>query len=339
MTRKGILCAGCWTLDNIRIVNEWPEQEALAMTLAIDKQGGGSAHNVSIDLKKLDPSLPVYTAGLLGQDTAGDYLVEQANRWEVDTFQLQRTDQASTSFTDVMSVESTGKRTFFHHTGANDLLTPDHIDLKSCPASILHLGLLGVHALLDSSWKNEPNGWVDILKRAQSVGMHTNIEMVSIDADINRKIAIPCLSYLNSLIINDFEAACLTGIETLSDGVANSDACMTSAEQLLQMGSMEFVVVHFPQGAAMVHRDGDKRLIPCSKVAEEEIKSSVGAGDAFTAGVLYAYHQGGSLHDCVRVGHAVAAMSLQSNTTVGAVSAVQTCLAAAGMSDIKLPKT
>jgi len=315
--RQGILCAGCC---------HWPNEESLALTLRTDKQGGGSAHNVSIDLKKMDAALPVFAAGLIGKDAAGDFLFDQANLHGVDTKQLHRIADTTTSFTDVMSVESTGKRTFFHHTGANDLLTPDHIDVDNCNAKILHLGLLGVHKKLDSPWLQEANGWVAILKRAASAGFHTNIEMVSIDPEINRRIALPCLDYLNSLIVNDYEAGCLSRIETIINGEANADACMSAAKHLLELGSMDFVVVHYPGGAAAANRHGEHWIVPSIKMNLEDIKGSVGAGDAFAAGVLYGVHNERPLKQCVVIGHAIAAASLRSETTVGSVMAVDDCL-------------
>lgn len=324
--KSGILCAGCWTLDQIRVIDHWPTEESLALTLRTDKQGGGSAHNVSIDLKKMDASLPVFAAGLLGEDAAGDFLAEQAVQFGVDTTQLKRIADTTTSFTDVMSVESTGKRTFFHHTGANDLITPDHIDVEHSAAKILHLGLLGVHKKLDAPWMQEANGWVEILKRAKSAGLHTNIEMVSIDPDINRRLALPCLDFLNSLIINDYEAGCLSRIDTIENGVANADACMAAADHLLNVGAMDFVIVHFPGGAAAVNRSGDSLLVPSIDVKPDAIKGSVGAGDAFTAGILYGVHNEYPFEQCILLGHAIAAASLRSETTVGSVGSVDECL-------------
>ncbi len=325
-SKSGILCAGCWTLDQIRVINHWPTEESLALTLRTDKQGGGSAHNVSIDLKKMDASLPVFTAGLIGQDAAGDFLAEQAAQFGVDTTQLKRIAETTTSFTDVMTVESTGKRTFFHHTGTNDLITPDHIDVEQSSAKILHLGLLGVHKNLDAPWMQEANGWVEILKRAKSAGLHTNIEMVSIDPDINRRLALPCLDFLDSLIINDYEAGCLSSIDTIENGEANADACMAAARHLLSVGAMEFVIVHFPAGAAAVNRSGDELHVPSINIEPSLIKGSVGAGDAFTAGALYGVHNEYSLEQCILLGHAIAAASLRSETTVGSVGSVEECL-------------
>jgi len=43
-------------------------------------QGGGSAHNLGMDIRKLDSAMPVAAIGLLGQDTDGDYLHNLAAR-------------------------------------------------------------------------------------------------------------------------------------------------------------------------------------------------------------------------------------------------------------------
>ncbi len=328
--RRGILCAGCWTLDQIRVIDHWPEEENLAITSTIDQQGGGSAHNVSIDLKKLDPSFPVFTAGLLGNDFAGDYLYKQANDYGVDTTQLLRTSSASTSFTDVMTVESTGKRTFFHHAGANDLLTPDNFDVTSCSAELLHLGLLGVHKILDKPWQSDANAWVSILRKAKDAGMKTNIEMVSIDPERNRELALPCLPFLDSLIINDYEAGCLTELNTVENGRVNIDACRSAADALLAIGSMEVVIVHFPGGAVACDKTGVRITVPAFDVPSQNVVSTVGAGDAFAAGVLYSMLQDDTLPSCIETGHAVAAASLHSATTVGSVKSIEECVQAAG---------
>ncbi|MFT5896975.1 MAG: sugar/nucleoside kinase (ribokinase family), partial [bacterium] len=113
--RRGFICAGCWTADRIKIIDRWPAEEELATITGVDQQGGGSAHNVGIDIRKLDVTMPVATVGMLGDDTDGDFLFSQANKHQVETLQLRRTQDKPTSYTDVITVSNTGKRTFFHH--------------------------------------------------------------------------------------------------------------------------------------------------------------------------------------------------------------------------------
>ncbi len=325
--RRGVICGGCWTADRIKVVDVWPGEEELANIVALDQQGGGSAYNTGIDLRRMAPDLPVFGIGLVGDDADGQFLFDQATRHGVDTSALQTLPEVRTSFTDVMSAKTTGKRTFFHYTGANDHLTPDHFHFDNTTANILHLGLLGVHACLDSSWQHEANGWVAVLKKAQAAGLHTNIEMVSIDPYRNRELCLPCLPYLDTLIINDHEAGGLVCMDTLVDGVTNVAACEQAARTLLGLGAMQQVIVHYSTGAVCISRDQTVLRTNAFHVPPELVKSAVGAGDAFTAGMLYGIHEHWSLEQSLELAHAAAAASLRSPTTVGSVESVDECLA------------
>ena len=64
--RRGFICGGSWAVDRIKLVDQWPDQETLALITATDQQGGGSAHNFGVDIRKLDPTMPVDAIGLLG---------------------------------------------------------------------------------------------------------------------------------------------------------------------------------------------------------------------------------------------------------------------------------
>ena len=47
---------------------------------AVDARGGGSACNLAIDIKKLDPAMPVETIGLVGDDEDGRFLLAKPTR-------------------------------------------------------------------------------------------------------------------------------------------------------------------------------------------------------------------------------------------------------------------
>ena len=324
--RRGFIAAGCWTVDHIKLIDNWPEEEGVAEIVGTDKQGGGSAHNLGIDIRKLDPSMPVAAIGLLGQDADGDYLENLALQQGVDIQQLHRSDQAQTSYTDVLSVQSSGTRTFFHYPGTNNWLTPDHFSFKQSQAKILHLGLLGLHQQLDQQWNAHANGWVAVLQEAKRCGLKTNIEMVSIGSARNREICIPCLPYLDSLIVNDQEMGSLAGMQTNDGRHVDVGACEAAAKKVLTRGEMELVVVHYPQGAICVTRDKQVLRSQSVQMDTQNIVGSVGAGDAFAAGMLYAMHEDWNLSDALELAHAAAAVSLLSATSVGAMKNVQACL-------------
>lgn len=329
--RRGFICAGCWTLDRVKLIDTWPDEESLAMIGEIDRQGGGSAHNVGIGLKRIDSALPVEGIGLLGSDADGDYLYARACEYGIDTHQMHRTDKVANSFTDVMTVKDSGRRTFFHHTGTNDLLTPDHFDFQTSSARYMHLGLLGVHALLDSQWQDFANGWVAILASAKAAGLETSIELVSIEAGRIRELALPCLPLVDRLIVNDQEIGALSGIDTIVAGNAIPERCMRAARAVRQIGDASLVAVHYPGGAVAVDSQGRCYTSRSLELAPEKVVGAVGAGDAFTSGMLYALHEGWSIERALELGHAVAASSLQSATAVESIGTLEQCMALSGL--------
>jgi len=325
MEARGFICAGCWTIDRIKMIDTWPTQETLARIQGVDQLGGGSAHNVGIDLRRLDPTMPVATIGLLGDDEDGAFLFQQAAEHGLETTQLHRTSECATSYTDVMTVLSSGKRTFFHYPGANDLLTPAHFDFSNHRSRILHLGLLSLHAQLDSATAGGSNGWAEILKNAKAQGLKTSIEMVSIEHERNRAIALPCLEWLDYLIVNDHEIGSIAGVDTIDNGITRIDQCVIAAKRALAMGSMNLVTVHYPTGALCVTREGEQFMSRSLHVPQSMVVGSVGAGDAFVAGFLYGMHESWTIMESMELAHVVAAASLRSATTVGSVQTIAEC--------------
>ena len=334
--RHGIISAGTWAHDRIKLVDTWPQEEHLAKIIATDMQGGGSGHNLAVDMRRLDSTIPVEAIGLLGSDTDGDFLIAKAKEAGVNVAQLHQTDRDRTSFTDVMSDNNTGKRTFFHYTGTSDLLSPEHFDFDICQGKILHLGLLGVHKTMDSQWHDYSNGWVAVLASAKSKGIATNLELVSISEAEIQALALPCLPFLDSLIINEYELSALSGITlTEENGEISSELCVKAAQSLFDKGAMSLVVVHYPQSAIAVTSSGEVIVKPGFKVHPSWIKSSVGAGDAFAAGMLYGIHENRSYDVSLELGHACAAASLRSATTVGSVESIEDCLKFANSASVE----
>ncbi len=332
-SRRGIVAAGSWVEDRIKVLAGWPQEEQITDILEIFRQGGGSGHNLGVDIRRLDATMAVEAIGLLGADEAGDFLVARAAAAGIDTTQLVKMNNVSTPFTDVMSDSKTGKRTFFFHRGTNDHLTPEHFDFSKTHGAILHLGLLGVHKLLDEPWHGEANGWVAVLKAAREQGMLCNLELVSIDAQRLRQVARPCLPFLDLLVINDYELGALADMPvTDSQSVVVDEYLIEAAKTVMQMGSMELLVAHHPAGAVALYRANPDQAPSVVQTRSfslpfELVKGSAGAGDAFAAGVLYGVHENWPLQQTLELAHAVAAASLRAADTVSAVGTAAECLA------------
>lgn len=327
--RAGIVCAGALTVDIIKQIDKWPEPEGLAEFLSEERQGGASTFNMAVDLRRLGASWPIEVMGLGGQDEACDFLLHTLGSHAVDTSLVARTSAAQTSYTEVMSDASSGRRTFFYCPGTNALLAPEHFDFSGTRARIAHVGMPGIHAAMDIPFGADANGWVDVLRRAQAAGLMTNVELVSIAPEKIAAVGRPFLPWLDLLVVNDAEIGALAGITTVRDGHTDVAAVRRSAAAVLQAGALSLVVVHFPMGCVALTREGRCLARPSVNVPAEAVRGTNGAGDAFTAGILFGLLEGWSLEDMLTLAHASAAASLRALSTVGSVEPWREALALA----------
>ncbi|MCB1355515.1 MAG: carbohydrate kinase family protein [Maritimibacter sp.] len=327
--RIGFLTAGTFCLDRNITVDAWPEEDRVTTVRAVERAGGGSACNFAIDLRKLDPSVPVETQTLLSTDADGDYLVSVAESYGIDTSGFTRTADAPTETTDAYHSIASGKRTHIAFLGTAPQMTPDHFDFTRTHARFLHLGLPSIHEKMDGPWEGDPNGWVTVLKRARLAGLETNLELVSTTADALREIILPCLPHLTTLVCNDFEIGALAHMDTGADGETDTRAVERAALSVLETGAMDLVAVHFTTGAVLAARDGGTVFVPSVKVPPEAYCGANGAGDAFAAGFFYGRYLGWSPERCLRMGHATSAASLRATGTYAAVESADKVLALA----------
>ena len=80
---------------------------------------GGCAGNTIADLAIIDPSLKLQCIGMVGSDADGVYVKELLTKLGVDVSGVKTTEEAPTSFTDVMTSIANKQRTFFQARGAN----------------------------------------------------------------------------------------------------------------------------------------------------------------------------------------------------------------------------
>ena len=327
--RSGVICAGAWCIDHNTLIDHWPAEETVATVLSTAPQGGCPGHNMATALRRLGAEFPIEAIGLIGDDADGRQLLGICDDHRIDRRQLEVRAGVATSSTRVMIAKPTGKRSFFYNPGAHAVQTPDGFDFSATRARIVHLGLPGLHDILDAPWKGDPSGWVTILKAAKARGIQTNVELVSIEPERIRAHATPMLPHLDTFIVNDLEAGAVAGLETVQDGVTNVAACKQAAARILERSALWLVAIHFPGGAVLLTRDGQSIAHPSVNVPPSAVVSSNGAGDSFAAGLLFGIHEGWLLERAVKLAHASAAASLRSVETTGSVAPWQQCLALA----------
>lgn len=307
--RNGILAAGNMLVDHVQRISHWPEQGWLAEISHSEKCSGGAALNVLFTLARMQVGLPLAAVGMLGEDSDGDYLLQLLDEHHVDHQHVQRTGAAATAMTQVMTAPD-GQRTFFHARGANAQLDVAHFAHLATAHRIFHLGYLLLLDKLDQPDAQYGTRSARLLAEMQQRGYLTSLDLVS-RAGEYQALVKPALRWLDYLVINELEAQALTGIELRSSGTLASPAAFAAAARwLLAQGVRQRVVIHAPEGAWGQQPAGDGLWQPAWCLAAEEIVGSVGAGDAFCAGVLYASHQNYSLQQTLKLAHTCASFNL-----------------------------
>ena len=307
--RNGILAAGNWIIDEIKIIDEFPHQDGLANVLDIKSNNGGAPYNVLKDLAYLNAPFPLFGAGLVGNDEKGKHILKDVMSGGIDASGLQTTNEAPTSYTDVMTVASTGRRTFFHNRGANKLFGSDQLDLES-EARILHMAYL---LLLDKMDEIDDSGRSVasyVFETAKKKGFKTSTDIVSEASDRFKIIAPPSLPYIDYLFVNEYESSKLTGIDMVSGGQINLEKAFEVLDVLMDMGVNEYAILHFPDGAITYDKNKEKTIQASINVPKNKIKGTAGAGDAFAAGMLYGLHESWPIDECLKLAVSTAAASL-----------------------------
>ena len=70
-------------------------------------------YNVLINLARLGAPFQLFGAGLIGKDPLGEAILADCQTHKIDARHLRGTGEAPTSYTDVMTEQATGRRTFF----------------------------------------------------------------------------------------------------------------------------------------------------------------------------------------------------------------------------------
>ena len=293
--KQGIAIAGSILVDSINEISAYPQAGELTKIKSVQKSVGGCVPNVAIDLKRICPELTVKAVGKIGMDANGEYVKNILSDNGID---IENVAVAAdkTSFTEVMSVTG-GQRTFFTYAGASADFGLNDVPRSALNVKMLHLGYF---LLLDKIDNGEGEL---LLKKAREEGVKTSIDLVSENSD-RYSLVLPCLQYVDNLIINEVEAGALTGIEVKKENLVEI------AQKLKGYGVSERVIIHTPEIGVCVSNTGVE-AVPSYSLPEGFIVGTTGAGDAFCAGTLYGIYQDKTDKEILEFasGAAVAALS------------------------------
>jgi len=312
MNRNGICVAGNMIVDITYPVDVMPKSGQLVpITGDPIRTTGGAVNNVIVDLAKMDPQLPLQALGRIGRDGEGQFTMDYLHNFKnIDTSCVK--EEGITSFTLVMSENISRQRTFFTFGGAGDAFCEEDIDWDKVTAEIFHIGYILLLKSLDAEDPQYGTKMAKLLAAAQAHGLKTSIDVVTEASDRFKSKVTPALKYTDYCVINEEEAQATTGICLRdADGTLHPENMEAALKALKAMGVSTWAVIHCPEGGWGLDENNNFVFEASVKLPKGYIAGTVGAGDAFCAGVLLAAQKKLPLLDAIHLGAAAACASLR----------------------------
>jgi len=290
---RKIVTAGSILVDKINEISAYPQAGELTQIRSLARVGGGLVPNTGRDVRILAPDVPVSAFGAIGDDDDGHFVRAELERAGMDVSGVVVFKDATTSFTDVMSVPG-GERTFFTYPGASAKWGYGDFPFeKVAPGDVV---LLGYFLLLEQV---DSGDGLKILKELKRIGATTAIDLVTENSS-RYSLVRETLPYVDWLVVNEVEAQRIAGVE-LSSSPSPKDLRRV-AQMLLDLGVNERVVIHMPEIGISLTKGGAWAERRSFKLPEGFIQGKTGAGDAYCAGVLTALFKGRSDAEALELG-------------------------------------
>lgn len=321
----GVAVAGSLVADVIKMISYYPDKGMLADISSESYGIGGCVSNTAVGVKKLDPSIEVKSIGLTGKDDKGKFLKEKLDAFGIDTSLIRETEKEVTSFSDVMTVTSTGERTFFHNRGACRLFDESCMHLDTLDAELV---LLGYGGLLDAMNKPDETYGTVLAKTFHDMkekGIETAMDVASLkDQEEMHRLIVPSLKYVDYLIVNEIESGMIAGISPRDEkGELIPGALEDICRRIMSFGVGKCCVVHAPEVGCAVDRDGKYYEEPSLKLPKGYIVGAVGAGDSFCAGILYSIYKKLPVQEALKIGASSAAANLSAGDSVSGLRSIE----------------
>lgn len=301
-----VVSLGIHILDVLgRPVTRIPPKQDVDLIEEIRLTVAGTAAGTSVDLAKLGTS--VAAMGAIGEDAAGDFIVDTMGRYGIDTAGLVRKSGVPTSAT-MLPIRPNGERPALHVLGANATFAEEDVDLDAIAAARhLHLGGTYLMAKLDG----EPTA--RILRHAKARGVTTTLDLIAIDRPDMLEILLPALPHVDYFMPGLDEARLISGLSD-RQAVIRFFLDRGAAHTVFKMGAEGSSIA----GAGV---DGEIRL----PAFETPVVDSTGCGDAYCAGFIVGLLRGWPPERAGRLGTAAAGLVITGlGSDAGIVDLAQT---------------
>jgi 5-dehydro-2-deoxygluconokinase len=254
---------------------------------------GGSSANIAVGLARLGVRVGLIAA--VGTDALSDFLVEFLRAENVDTTHVHRVPGRlpSLALTEVTPPDRF-PQVFYRH-------DPADVHLEIGDAELDYLSQARMFVTNGTSLCATPSreSTYLALERARASGLRVVLDVDyrpmswrrPADAGLAVRLALP---FVHVLIGNDVELKLVAGTESLE-----------AATERLRRQGVELLVSKLGAGGVRIWSGQQSWFLEPYRV---EVQSTIGAGDGFAAGFLWALLQGRPLEDCLRYGNAAAAI-------------------------------
>ena len=247
--RNGIVVAGYAGVDVLKEITGFPGPHDLVNIESVSLSLGGLVSNCARDLALLDPQLPVYACGRIGNDGYGDEVVKGLSAYKnIDTSLLRREGQ--TAFSDVLSNIQTRERAFLTFAGACAQFCEEDVPVEKLSCKIFHAGYVLLLDALDQPDAECGTKMARLLKRVQEQGILTSVDMVTTAERERMRLVVPAIRYTDILCLNEHESEIAAGIPLRDE---NDALIYENIPKVLrrfrELGARKWAVIHAPEAA------------------------------------------------------------------------------------------
>lgn len=287
-----VISLGIHILDVLgRPVTRIPPGQDVDLIDEIRLTVAGTAAGTSVDLAKLGAD--VLAMGAIGEDAAGNFIVDTMDRYGIDTSGLKRKSGVQTSAT-MLPIRPNGERPALHVLGANAELRGDDVDFAAI-ASARHLHFGGTYLMP----KLDGAPTARILAFAKEQGVPVTLDLIAIDRPDLLEVIAPALPYVDYFMPGLDEARMICGLSDRRDVI----------RFFLDRGVGHTVFKMGAEGSSIAWRGaaGEIEEIRVPAFAANVVDST-GCGDAYCAGFIVGLLRGWDLVACARLGTAAAGL-------------------------------
>lgn len=274
-----LVAIGASALDMVVRVKEHPRPDQIVLVKEFEEFPGGSTANVSVALARL--GVRVGFVGKVGGDRFGELLLEDFRRAGVDVSRVIVEPGARSAFT-FIAVDERGRKVIYSLGGKALLESPNEIEAEYLLSSrAIYLGEAYPKVVADPISSARKNG----IRVIYNLGV--NLAVIGAEA-------------------TDLLKLCDLVISSSKDLLVLGDRVEEVARSLLKKGPRAVVVTMGREGS-LLFEDKGKGRVPAFKT---KVVDTTGAGDAFSAGLIFGILKGWDLLRSMRFGNAVAAIKI-----------------------------